>query len=54
MFLKCIILVTMGYPPPAPLNLQFWWAEFGQIVFFQADYDEFELQKINYDIILVT
>jgi len=42
---------------PALLNFQFWWAEvtyFGLIVFFQADYDEIELQKINYDIIFVT
>jgi len=36
MCLKCIILVTNfqkspsagGFPPPAPIYLQFWWAEF--------------------------
>jgi len=54
--LKCTILVTNfqkspsaeGSPPLAPLNLQYWWPEvpwFGQIVVFQADYDEIELQK---------
>jgi len=62
MCLKCIILVTkfqkspsaVGSPLPAPLNPQFWWAEvtqFDQIVVFQADYGEIELQKINYDVI---
>jgi len=33
-------------PPPAPLNLRYWWPEvawFGQIVVFQTDYDEIEL-----------
>jgi len=28
--------------------------QFSQIVVFQADYDEIELQKANYDVILVT
>jgi len=51
---KCIILVTKfkksfsvgGFPPPALLNLRFWWPEvawFGQIVVFQSDYDENKL-----------
>jgi len=38
-----------GFPHPAPLNLQYWWLEvpwFGQIVVFEADYDEIELQNI--------
>jgi len=63
--LKNIILVTNlqksssagSPPPPEPLNLRFWWPEVtwcGQISFFQADYDEMELQKIHYDVILVT
>jgi len=46
-----------GDSPPAPLNLSFWWPEVtwcGQIVFYQADYDEIELQKISYDVIIVT
>jgi len=37
-------------PFPAPLNLQYWWPEvswFGQIVGFQVDYDEIELQKYS-------
>jgi len=41
-----------GSPHPAPLNLQFWWPEVtwcGQILFFQDDYDEIELQQISYD-----
>jgi len=35
-----------GSPPPAPINLQYWWSQvpwFGKIVVFQADYDEIEL-----------
>jgi len=55
--LKCSILVTNfqklpsagGFPPPAPLNLQYWWPEvpwFGQIVVFEVDYDEIELQNM--------
>jgi len=39
-----------GSPLPAPLNLRFWWPEvtwFGEIVVFQTDYDEVELQKIS-------
>jgi len=38
-----------GFPSPAPLNLQYWRLEvpwFGQIVVFEADYDEIELQNI--------
>jgi len=64
-YLNCIILVTNFQKSPssgsslslAPLNLQFCWPEVtwgGQILFFQADYDEIELQKISYDVILVT
>jgi len=37
-----------GSPPPASINLRFWWHQVtwcGQILFFQADYDEIELQK---------
>jgi len=33
-------------PPPAPLNLRFWWpkvAWFAQIVVFQTDYDKIKL-----------
>jgi len=32
-----------GFPPSAPLSVQYWWPEvpwFGQIVVFKADYDE--------------
>jgi len=46
-----------GYPTPVTLKLRFWWSEVtwcGQIVFFQADYDEIELQKNIHDVILVT
>jgi len=47
-----------GSPPPAPLNLQFWWpkvAWFTQIVDFQTDYDEIEfLKKISSDVIVIT
>jgi len=42
---------------PTILNLQYWWPEvrwFDQIVVFQADCDEIELQKISYDVISVT
>jgi len=38
-----------GFPSPAPLNLQYWWLKvqwFGQIVVFEADYDEIKLQNI--------
>jgi len=37
-----------GLSAPAPLSLRFWWPEVkwcGQILFFQADYDEMKLQK---------
>jgi len=55
--LKCTILVTNfqkspsagGFPPQAPLNLQYWWSEvpwFDQILVFEADYDKIELQNI--------
>jgi len=43
-----------GFPPPAPLNLQYWWPEvpwFGQTMVFEADYDELKLQKYSYDVI---
>jgi len=46
-----------GFSPPAPLNLQYWWPEvpwFGQLVVFEADYDEIELQKYSYDVITIT
>jgi len=46
-----------GFPPPVPLNLQYWWLEvpwFDQIVVFEADYDKIELQKYSYDVISVT
>jgi len=54
--LKSIISVTNflkspsagGFSPPAPLNLRFWWPKvtwYGQILFFQADYDEIEIKK---------
>jgi len=46
-----------GSPPPAPLSLQYWCPEvrwFDQIVIFQADCDEIELQKISYDVIFAT
>jgi len=52
MYLKCIILVTNfqkspsdGGSPPST-TLRFWWSEvarFGQIVFFQTDYDKIKL-----------
>jgi len=32
-----------SFPPPAPLNLRYWWHEvpwFGEIVVFEVDYDE--------------
>jgi len=38
-----------GFPLTAPLNLQYWWLEvswFSEIVVFEADYDEIELQNI--------
>jgi len=57
--LKCTILATNlqkspiagCFPPPAPLNLQYWWPKvpwFGQIVFFvfEGDYNEIEFQNI--------
>jgi len=55
--LKCTILVTNiqkspssgGFPSQALRNLQCWWPEvpwFGQIVVFEADYDEIELKNI--------
>jgi len=40
-----------------PLNLQYWWLEvswFGQIVVFEADYNEIKLQKYSYDVISAT
>jgi len=40
-----------------PINLGIWWPEdawFAQIVFFQTDYDEIELKKISYDVIIIT
>jgi len=42
------IFKRWGFPPPAPLNLQYWKPEipwFGQIVVFEADYEEIELQN---------
>jgi len=45
-----------GSPPPASLNLQYWWPVvtwFDQIVFFQVDCDEIELQNISYNVIFV-
>jgi len=42
-------------PLPAHLNPRFWWLEVtwcGQILVFQADYDEIELQTISCDVIL--
>jgi len=39
-----------SFPPSAPLNLQYWWPEvpwFGQIVVFEAGYDEIEFQNIT-------
>jgi len=41
-----------GVPPPAPLNLQYWWPEvpwFGQIVVFEA-----QISKYSYDVITIT
>jgi len=38
-----------GLSAIAPLNLQYWWLEvpwFDQIVVFEADYDEIELENI--------
>jgi len=62
---KIIILVTNfqkspsagGSPPPAPINLRFWWPEvtwFGKIVVCQANYNKSELKKISCDVIFVT
>jgi len=47
-------LGLISSPPPASLNLQYWWPEvrwFDEIVVFQADCDEIELQNISYDVI---
>jgi len=55
--MSCIILVTRfqklpsagALRPQRTINLQYWWPKvpwFRQIVVFQADYDEIELQKI--------
>jgi len=38
-----------SFPPSAPLILQYWWPEvpwFGQMMVFEADYDEIKLQNI--------
>jgi len=40
---------TGSVPPPAPLNLLYWWPEvpwFGQMVVFESDYDKIKLQNI--------
>jgi len=39
-------------PHPAPLTFNIPW--FGQIVVFEADYDEIELHKYSYDVISLT
>jgi len=39
---------AVGFPPPAPLNLHYWWPQvpwFGQMVVFEADCD-IQLQNI--------
>jgi len=38
-----------GLSVPAPLNLQYWWFKvpwFGQMMVFEADYDDIKLQNI--------
>jgi len=45
-----------GSPPQRQLYLRFGWSEvawFGQIVFFQTDYDEIKLWKMRYGVISV-
>jgi len=37
---------------PSALNLQLWWAEATQMA-FQADYDKIEIQKNQFDVILM-
>jgi len=50
---------TGGSPSPEPLIIQYWWPEGWSYVFwpncgFLTDYEEIELQKSSYDVILVT
>jgi len=42
------LLTIFGSPPPAPFNLRYWTAKvawYGQIEFFQTNYDKIKLQK---------
>jgi len=53
-----MMVLRWDFSPSVPsLNLRYWWSKvawIGQIVVFQTDYDEIELQKISYDVISVT